>query len=117
MADYAAELYVHAIAIEREAVERYAELAQRMDDFGNHAVAALFRMLADQEKRHLDELRRRSAAMKLPDLASDYSWFTYGAPETVARELVMRFMTQRDVNTRPVQTTADVAFQLQCCAL
>lgn len=29
----------------------------------------------------------------------------------------VRFMTQRDVNTRPVQTSADVPFQLQCCAL
>jgi cell division protein ZapD len=29
----------------------------------------------------------------------------------------VRFMNQRDVNTRPVQTTADVPFQLQCCTL
>jgi cell division protein ZapD len=29
----------------------------------------------------------------------------------------VRFMTQRDVNTRPTQTGADVPFQLQCCAL
>lgn len=29
----------------------------------------------------------------------------------------VRFMTQRDVNTRAVQATADVPFQLQCCAL
>lgn len=29
----------------------------------------------------------------------------------------VRFMNQRDVNTRPVQTGADVPFQLQCCAL
>jgi cell division protein ZapD len=29
----------------------------------------------------------------------------------------VRFMTQRDVNSRPVQTTVDVPFQLQCCTL
>ena len=29
----------------------------------------------------------------------------------------VRFMNQRDVNTRPVQTGVDVPFQLQCCAL
>jgi len=29
----------------------------------------------------------------------------------------VRFMTQRDVNTRPAQTAADVPFQLQCCTL
>ena len=29
----------------------------------------------------------------------------------------VRFMSQRDVNTRPTQAAADVPFQLQCCAL
>ena len=29
----------------------------------------------------------------------------------------VRFMTQRDVNTRATQAAADVPFQLQCCAL
>jgi cell division protein ZapD len=29
----------------------------------------------------------------------------------------VRFMSQRDVNTRAVQATTDVPFQLQCCAL
>ena len=31
------ELYAYAIAIEREAAERYAELAQRMSDLGDEA--------------------------------------------------------------------------------
>lgn len=29
----------------------------------------------------------------------------------------VRFMTQRDVNSRPTQAAADVPFQLQCCTL
>lgn len=29
----------------------------------------------------------------------------------------VRFMTQRDVNTRPTQATSDIPFQLQCCTL
>jgi cell division protein ZapD len=29
----------------------------------------------------------------------------------------VRFMAQRDVNSRPVQSTADTRFQLQCCTL
>jgi cell division protein ZapD len=29
----------------------------------------------------------------------------------------VRFMSQRDVNTRPTQTTGDIPFQLQCCTL
>lgn len=93
--EYAAELYVHAIAIEREAAERYAEFAQRMADEGNHAVAALFRMLSTFEARHFDELKRRTAGIELPPLTSDYSWRDNRAPETAARELVFRLMTQR----------------------
>jgi rubrerythrin len=93
--EYEAELYVHAIAIEREAAERYAELAARMDREGSFAVAALFRMLAKLEARHLDELQRRAAGIELPPLTSDYSWRDGEAPETVARDLVVRGMTQR----------------------
>ena len=52
---YAAELYVHAIAIEREAAERYAEFAARMDQQGNFALTA------------------------------DYSWHDSEAPETAQR--------------------------------
>ena len=91
-----AELYVHAIAIEREAAERYAELAERMADLGNGEVAALFRFLAQAEARHLGELRRRTEGVALPALCADYSWLHDGPPETVARELVFRLMTQRD---------------------
>ena len=85
MSEYSAELYVHAIAIEREAAERYAELARAMFAQGNHAVAALFGMLASVEGRHLDELRRRTAGLSLPALNADYTWHG-DAPETVAVE-------------------------------
>jgi rubrerythrin len=91
-----AELYVHAIAIEREAAERYAELAERMADLGNQEVAALFHFLARAEARHLAELRRRTEGVALPELCADYSWLHEGPPETVARDLVFRLMTQRD---------------------
>ena len=37
--DSPGELYAHAIALEREAAERYGEFARRMDDLGNAAVA------------------------------------------------------------------------------
>lgn len=93
--EYTAELYVGAIAIEREAAQRYAELAARMDKEGNFAVAALFRMLASQEAKHLEELERRTSGMKLPPLSIDYSWRDGEAPETVGRDLVRRGITQR----------------------
>lgn len=92
----AAELYAHAIAIEREAAERYAEFAERMDDLGNEAVAELFARLAGFEADHLEALLRRTEGIALPQLSeNEYRWLDAGAPETPARELVFRLMTPR----------------------
>jgi rubrerythrin len=88
------ELYAHALAIEREAAERYAELAQRMADLGNDEVAALFRRLAVYEAEHLDALERRTAGVDVPPVPpGEYAWLDAAAPETVARELVLRLLT------------------------
>ena len=93
----AAELYAHAIAIEREAAERYTELAQRMDDLGNEPVAEVFAVLARAETEHLRALERRTAGVSLPPLrAHEYSWLGPDAPETPARELVFNLMTPRN---------------------
>lgn len=93
----APELYAHAIAIEREAAERYAELAERMDDLGNRAVAEVFDRLARIESEHLEALERRTDGVALPRLETDeYRWLDAAAPETAARELVYRLMTPRN---------------------
>jgi rubrerythrin len=89
-------LYAHAIAIEREAVARYSEFAERMSDLGNEAAAEVFATLARMEREHLDELLARAAGLKLPVLAdNEYSWLDGAVPETAARELVFRLMTPR----------------------
>ncbi len=93
MIESTAELYVHAIAMEREATLRYTELAQRMSDEGNDEVAALFARLAAHESEHLATLRRRTAGVALPALDTDYSWIDEGAPETLAHDFVFRLMT------------------------
>jgi rubrerythrin len=86
-----AELYAHAIAIEREATARYLEFAERMSDLGNEAVAEIFSTLATLEAEHLVELLERTANMPLPALASDeYPWLGGRAPETIDRDLVFR---------------------------
>lgn len=96
----AAELYAHAIAIEREAAERYGELAQRMEDAGNSAIADVFALLARHETEHLLALERRSAGVALPELqTNDYRWLESGAPSSAARELVFRLITPRDALT------------------
>jgi len=90
------ELYAHAIAIEREAAQRYAEFAERMEDLGNLAAAEVFARLAGFEAEHLEALLRRTAGISLPQLSSnDYRWLGAGAPETAARELVFRLMSPR----------------------
>ena len=92
----APELYAHAIAIEREAAGRYAELAERMADLGNPEVAALFRRLGEFEAEHLATLRNRTEGVELPELArAEYRWLDAGPPETAARELIFRLMTPR----------------------
>ena len=92
----APELYAHAIAIEREAAERYSEFAERMADLGNEAVAELFDRLAGFEAEHLEALLRRTQGVALPELATnEYKWLDAGAPETAARELVFRLMSPR----------------------
>ena len=89
-------LYAHAIAIEREAAERYAELAERMSDLGNDGAADVFRRLAGFEAEHLETLRARTRGVPLPAVApGGYAWLDAGAPETVARELVYRLLTPR----------------------
>jgi hemerythrin-like domain-containing protein/rubrerythrin len=92
-----AALYAHAIAIEQEAAERYAEFAARMSDLGNDDVATLFNALARTESRHLEMLTRRTREMALPAIdPAVYAWLDSGPPETGARELVFRMMTPRD---------------------
>ena len=88
------ELYAHAIALEREATECYAEFARRMDDLGNAAAAEVFTTLARLEEEHLQTLLERTRGVAIPDaLSGHYAWLDDGAPETTARELVFRLLT------------------------
>jgi rubrerythrin len=92
----APELYAHAIAIEREAQQRYDELAQYMSDLGNDTVAAAFARLGAVEGEHLRTLLARTDHVPMPELQADeFRWLDAGAPETAAHELVYRFMTPR----------------------
>lgn len=70
-----AELFAIASAMEKEASERYRELAADMRDHGAASTAAVFEHLADEEQRHRDRVGDLSAARsgKRPDLA-DVRW-------------------------------------------
>ena len=93
----AQSLLAHAIAIEREAMERYCDLATRMSDLGNDEVANVFAALARFEGDHLEVLTRRAHGIELPPIdASEHAWLDSGVPQEGARELVFRLMTPRD---------------------
>ena len=88
------ELLAHAIAIEREAAARYAELGERMGDLGNDLVAELFLRLAKLEKDHEQELLRRAAGLTLPALSrGEYAWLDDGSPERAPHDLVLNLLT------------------------
>jgi rubrerythrin len=92
----APELYAHAIAIEREAAERYTELALRMHDEGREDLARVFDMLALLEGGHRDAMLARTVGVLLPAIPrGQYRWLGDVAPETAAHDLVMRLLTPR----------------------
>lgn len=88
------QLYAHAIAIEREAAARYAELGERMADLGNDVVGELFLRLAQLEKAHEQVLEQRAAGLELPAIGpGEYAWIDGEAPETAAHDLVLNLLT------------------------
>ena len=92
----APELYAHAIAIEREAAERYAELGERMRDEGREDLARVFTLLGDLESEHLQTLEARTLDVALPPIpGTGHHWLEEGAPDAATRSLVYRLMTPR----------------------
>jgi rubrerythrin len=91
------DLYAHALAVEREAASRYAELAQYMSDHGNEPVAELFRRLSQLETEHAEAIVARTRDLELPALKPwEHSWFDAGPPEALSHDLLFRLMTPHD---------------------
>jgi rubrerythrin len=92
-----AELYAHALAVQREAAARYAELAEFMSDHDNVPVAELFARLAQIEEEHAGAILAHARSLDLPALMPfEHTWFDAAPPETVAHEFVFRLMTPHD---------------------
>ena len=78
------EFLAHAIAMEREAAERYLELADMMEAHNNLEVASLFRDMVRYSNMHGDSIVERAAGLELPRLKSwQYRWV---APTDVGDE-------------------------------
>ena len=80
----AADFKACAYALESEAAERYAELADQMEVHNNREVAALFRKMAEIEGKHVD---RVLAGKPRPAIAPSMStWLGREGAESVAME-------------------------------
>jgi len=72
----------HAVALEQEAADRYAELADAMEVHHNPKVADLFRKLSEFSKLHLAEVSEIAKGHDLPRLKPwDYQWKDGDSPE------------------------------------
>ncbi|MDH0425447.1 ferritin-like domain-containing protein [Stutzerimonas stutzeri] len=80
------ELLAHALAIEREAFERYSELVVVMETHRDFATADLFQRMANGEKEHVAALQRLVGDRELPRIAPwEYAWYVEG-PETIRHQ-------------------------------
>ena len=90
------EFYAHALAIEREAAQRYEEFTAYFEDRGDDALAGLCRNLAFMEKGHFDDLAAACANLDLPPVADGrYRWLESDSPEAPAREMLYRIALPR----------------------
>lgn len=91
-----AELLAHALALEAEATERYAELAEVMHTHNNLDAAELFSRMAGIEQLHVDQIRQQISQRGLTDLPSThYRWIGLEGPETTDYADLHYLMTPR----------------------
>ena len=89
-----AELLVHALIIEVEAVQSYTDLAAQMEECGNDPVAKLFAKMAEYEQEHADKIREQAGDIKLPELAPwEYRWPGFEPPENIDTAGIHYLMT------------------------
>jgi rubrerythrin len=92
------EFYSHALAIEHEAAERYAEFREYFDDRGEEVLAGLCGNLGQAEEEHFRHLARASEGLELPPVADgEFRWLESGPPESAAREVFYRIASPRQL--------------------
>ena len=76
------ELLAYSLALEKEAVERFTDLADQMEVHHNYEVADLFRKLAEIEGKHIENVNQAAAGKQLPTLlAWEFEWNGGESPE------------------------------------
>jgi rubrerythrin len=90
-----AEFMAQALAMEREAAQRYSDLADAMEMHNNREVAALFRKMAGIERKHAARIMVEMGwkDMPMPALPTGKpSWEGFEAPETTPDDEVHYLM-------------------------
>jgi rubrerythrin len=92
------EFYAHALAIKREAAQRYEEFTDYFERRGEDALAGLCRNLAHMERGHFEDLKAACMNLKLPAIAEGrYHWLEGDSPEAPAREMLYRIANPRNL--------------------
>ena len=87
------ELMSHALTMELDAAQRYADLADAMDTHNNRDVAALFRRMAHIESKHAAQIMAAMAWRQAPAAAAPRPlWEGFEAPETTPGDEVHYLM-------------------------
>ena len=90
----------HALAIEREAAERYAEFGAWYAERGEEVLAGMCRELCAAEHSHYEALLRASQGVQLSPLRTgEYHWLEAGTPEAPARDAFLRIATPAQLLT------------------
>lgn len=88
------DFLAHALALERESVERYAELADAMETHNNLELAELFRRLSGYGEQHAAEVEERAKGIELPRIEPwEYRWIDAEGPETAGYGDIHYLMT------------------------
>ena len=88
------ELLAYSLAIEQEAAERYAELADQMEVHNNQEVAELFHKLAAIEAKHIANVEAIGEGRELPQISLwELPWDDAESPEMLAQDDVHYLMT------------------------
>ncbi len=91
------ELLEHALAIELEAAERYAELAAQMEMHNNARAAAFFRRMAHVEGLHAGRLQSRGAGRERAYRAPwEQPWTGVEPPESIDPIAVSYLLGERE---------------------
>ena len=79
------EFLAYAIHLEKEAADRFGELADAMESAGNREVGQLFRRLSHYSTLHLADASARSGFREMPEVdPEDFVWPDLESPERAA---------------------------------